>query len=89
VGIGQKRLPIVSGSYNNTSNAGPDALNLNNERSNVNTNIGFFSAYPLSQTGTFTDVSQRMKGKGIYFHSGGHVGKIKVAINAVSNRRRR
>ena len=67
----------------NTSNSGPSALNLNNVRSNVNTNIGFFSAYPLSQTGKFTDFSQCMKGKGIYPRSG-EARKIDAAINAVS-----
>lgn len=56
-------MPIVGGSYNNTGNAGPSALNLNNPRSNVRTNIGFFSAYPFSQTGKFTDFSQCKKGK--------------------------
>ncbi len=34
-------LPIRGGNWNNSSNAGLFALNLNNERSNVNTNIGF------------------------------------------------
>lgn len=63
-------MPIVGASYNNTSNAGPSALNLNNVRSNVNANIGFLSAYPLGQTGKFKDFSQCKKGKGIYFHSG-------------------
>lgn len=51
------------GHEGNTSNAGPSALNLNNPRSNVRTNIGFFSAYPFSQTGKFTDFSQCKKGK--------------------------
>jgi len=36
-----ERLPIRGGNWNNTSNAGVFALNLNNPRSNVNTNIGF------------------------------------------------
>ena len=58
-----ERLPFVSGSYNYPSSAGPSALNLNNPRSNVRTNIGFFSAYPFSQTGKFTDFSQCKKGK--------------------------
>jgi len=35
------RLPIVGGNWNNESNAGLAALNLNNPRSNVNNNIGF------------------------------------------------
>jgi RNA-directed DNA polymerase len=34
-------LPIRGGSRNNAANAGLSALNLNNARSNVNTNIGF------------------------------------------------
>ena len=42
-------VPIRGGSYNNTSNAGSSALNLNNERSNANGNIGFFSAYHFNQ----------------------------------------
>lgn len=40
-----ERLPLVGGSYYYTSNAGPSALGLNNERSSVGTNRGFFSAY--------------------------------------------
>lgn len=35
--------------FNNTSNSGPSALNLNNPRSNSNDNIGFRSALPLCQ----------------------------------------
>lgn len=35
------RLPIRGGNWNNGSNAGLFALNLNNARSNVNSNIGF------------------------------------------------
>lgn len=34
-------LPIRGGNRNNAGNAGVFALNLNNERSNSNTNIGF------------------------------------------------
>ena len=71
-------------SYNNTSNAGPSALNLNNERSNVRTNHGFFSAYPFSQKGAFKDASQCKKGKGIYLRSGCLSGNINVAIKLVS-----
>jgi len=37
-------VPIRGGNWNNAGNAGPGALNLNNARSNVNTNIGFFLA---------------------------------------------
>jgi hypothetical protein len=35
-----KRVPIRGGNWNNGAIAGPFALNLNNARSNVNTNIG-------------------------------------------------
>lgn len=38
--------PNRGGTYNNTSNAGPFALNLNNNRANTNANIGFRSALP-------------------------------------------
>ena len=34
-------MPIRGGNWNNGANAGLFALNLNNPRSNVNTNIGF------------------------------------------------
>ena len=36
-----ERLPIRGGNWNNGSRAGVFALNLNNDRSNSNTNIGF------------------------------------------------
>ena len=39
--ISLRRLPIRGGNWNNGSNAGLAALNLNNARSNSNTNIGF------------------------------------------------
>ena len=35
---------FVGACYHNTSHSGPSALNLNNPRSNVSTNVGFFSA---------------------------------------------
>lgn len=35
------RVAYRGGNWNNGSNAGLAALNLNNARSNVNTNIGF------------------------------------------------
>jgi len=38
------RLPLRGGNWNNGANAGVFALNLNNPRSNVNTNIGFRAA---------------------------------------------
>ena len=40
-----ERLPIVSGSYDSTSSAGPSALNLYSPRSNVGADLGFFSAF--------------------------------------------
>ena len=39
------------------------------------TNHGFFSAYPFSQKGAFTDASQCKKGKGIYLRSVCHIRK--------------
>jgi len=42
-------LPYRGGNWNNTSNAGVFYANLNNPRSNSNTNIGFRSAL-LSQS---------------------------------------
>lgn len=42
-------LPIRGSAFNNTSNSGPSALNLNNVRSNSNDNVGFRSALPLCQ----------------------------------------
>jgi len=40
-GLSAMRFPYRGGSFNNGSNAGLGALNLNNPRSNSNTNIGF------------------------------------------------
>lgn len=37
-------LPYRGGNWNNGSNVGPFALNLNNERTNTNRNIGFRAA---------------------------------------------
>lgn len=39
-------MPFRGSNFNNTSNGGVGALNLNNERSNSNNNIGFRSASP-------------------------------------------
>lgn len=44
-----QRLPIRGGNWNNGSNAGLAALNLNNARSNTSTNIGFRPALEASQ----------------------------------------
>ena len=40
----EEAIPIVGGSSDNTSNAGPSALSLGSERSLVGTGLGFFSA---------------------------------------------
>lgn len=40
-------LPYRGSSFNNTSNGGAAALNLNNPRTNSNNNISFRSALPL------------------------------------------
>lgn len=40
------RLPIAGGNWNNGANAGVFYLNLNNTRTNSNSNIGFRSALP-------------------------------------------
>ena len=40
-----ERLPLVSGSFDLTSGAGPDALCFDDPRSYVNVNVGFFSAF--------------------------------------------
>lgn len=39
-------VPFRGSNFNNTSNGGVGALNLNNARSNSNNNIGFRSASP-------------------------------------------
>ncbi len=50
-GAGVTRLPIRGGNRNNAGDAGLGALNLNNDRTNANTNIGFRprSQFLLSQ----------------------------------------
>jgi hypothetical protein len=44
-----QRLPIRGGNWNNGASAGLFALNLNNARSNTNSNIGFRPALGASQ----------------------------------------
>lgn len=44
-----KRLPIRGGNWNNAATSGVFALNLNNARSNANTNIGSRPALGESQ----------------------------------------
>jgi len=41
---------IVGGNWNNDSNCGPFYVNLNNEASNNNTNIGAALSYPMGNT---------------------------------------
>jgi hypothetical protein len=48
-GLVRSRFPLRGGNYNNTSSAGLAALNLNNRRANVNSNIGLRPALPPSQ----------------------------------------
>ena len=40
----EEAIPVVGGSYDDSSSAGPSALTLSNERSSVGTDHGFFSA---------------------------------------------
>ena len=42
----EEAVPIRGSSFNNTSNGGAGALNLNNARSNVNNNVSLRSASP-------------------------------------------
>ena len=48
-GCALQRLPIRGGNWNNAANSGVFALNLNNARSNANSNIGFRPALGESQ----------------------------------------
>lgn len=48
-GDASKRLAIRGGNWNNGARAGVFALNVNNARSNANTNIGVRPALALSQ----------------------------------------
>jgi hypothetical protein len=41
-------LPIRGANWNNTTNAGVSALNLNNPRSISNVNVGFRAALPFA-----------------------------------------
>lgn len=42
------RIPICGGNWNDVGRAGLFALNLNNPRSNLNGNVGFRSALPIT-----------------------------------------
>ena len=58
--------PIVSGNWNNSSNTGVWALNLNNARGNSNNNVGFRAdsisphRHKLSQSGIKGDAFRRV-----------------------------
>jgi hypothetical protein len=47
--IGLRFVPLRGGNWNNGANAGLFYLNLNNARSNSNSNIGFRPASPYCQ----------------------------------------
>ena len=49
-------MPIRGSSFNNTSNGGAGALNLNNARSNVNNNVSLRSALFLESWELVTDL---------------------------------
>ena len=55
-------LPIRGSAFNNTSNSGPSALNLNNPRSNSNDNIGFRSYVKKPYGYDRKDSTNRVKG---------------------------
>jgi len=59
-----ERMPIRGGNWNNGSRAGVFALNLNNARSNANTNIGFRPASGDRQTITPYGAGSRAPSKG-------------------------
>jgi hypothetical protein len=55
-------LPYRGGNWNNTTNAGLPALNLNNPRTNSNNNIGFRSALPFDNEVIGVRANVRVKG---------------------------
>jgi hypothetical protein len=59
-----ERLPIRGGNWNNGSRAGVFALNLNNARSNANTNIGFRPASGDRQKAAAQGLRHRAPSKG-------------------------
>lgn len=54
----RNRLPLRGGNWNNGSNAGLGALNLNNARSNTNSNIGFRPALDNARSNHPTECCQ-------------------------------
>ena len=70
LGVSHERLPLRGGNYDNTSGAGVFALNLNNVRTNSNTNVGFRSALLSWSDGIYSRVYiQYREDKGVYFHA--------------------
>lgn len=60
---------LRGGNWNDGANAGVFDLNLNNARTNSNSNVGFRSALPLlSETTVLRGSGQHVKGKGASFH---------------------
>ena len=64
-------MPIRGSSFNNTSNGGAGALNLNNARSNVNNNVSFRFTPFLPVGVPIRGHVQCVWVKGVYFHSKG------------------
>lgn len=54
----RNRMPLRGGNWNNGSNAGLGTLNLNNARSNANSNIGFRPALENARSNHFTECCQ-------------------------------
>jgi hypothetical protein len=63
------RFPIRGGNWNNGASAGLGALNLNNRRVNLNSNVGFRPALPLSQKSYLYGGMSRVEGKRSCFPS--------------------
>jgi len=69
--LGDRLFPYRGGNWTNGANAGVFALNLNNARSNVNTNIGFRAAFSHSQIlQTYGVCFQYGEEKGVCFRAG-------------------
>jgi hypothetical protein len=57
------RFPLRGGAWNNGAAAGLGALNLNDRRANLNSNVGFRPALPLSQKSYFYGGMSSVEGK--------------------------
>jgi hypothetical protein len=76
----QVRFPLRGGNWNNTSNAGLGALNLNNLRANVNNNVGFRSALSPSQMSGLYGGLSSAEGKRSYIPSPDFPGKTSTGM---------